>query len=132
MKTETLNLDYGQSFPPHEYDFYRESCPEAVHIVRGVVENLYYVRSDVTPALPRLLFHDCFVQVIISCFVLLISIWVSHFLYVKCLLIYFTLVLFWVLVASIYIPTVLTVISSIVLYEVLVLVIFADFDLHCL
>ncbi|XP_062073381.1 putative Peroxidase 48 [Humulus lupulus] len=47
---------------PLDYDFYRDSCPNAERIVRTVVEHLYQVRSDMAPALLRLIFHDCFVQ----------------------------------------------------------------------
>ncbi|XP_059645649.1 putative Peroxidase 48 [Cornus florida] len=44
-----------------EYDFYRESCPHAEKIIRSMVHILHKVRSDVAPALLRLVFHDCFV-----------------------------------------------------------------------
>nr|DAD26931.1 TPA_asm: hypothetical protein HUJ06_028399 [Nelumbo nucifera] len=45
-----------------EYDFYRNSCPQAEYIIRSTVHQLYKTRSDVAPALLRLVFHDCFVQ----------------------------------------------------------------------
>ncbi|PSR96123.1 Peroxidase [Actinidia chinensis var. chinensis] len=45
-----------------EYDFYRESCPDAEKIIRSRVRRLYNVRSNIAPALLRLLFHDCFIE----------------------------------------------------------------------
>jgi peroxidase len=53
-----------------EYDFYRNLCPQAEQIVRAVVQRLHEVRSDVAPALLRLVFHDCFIEVsflVLSC-----------------------------------------------------------------
>ncbi|KAI7985956.1 putative Peroxidase 48 [Camellia lanceoleosa] len=47
---------------PLEYDFYRKSCPQAEKIIRSKVRSLYEVRSDVAPALLRLVFHDCFIE----------------------------------------------------------------------
>lgn len=46
-----------------DYDFYRESCPQAEDIVRSVVTRIYFDHRDVSPALLRLFFHDCFIQV---------------------------------------------------------------------
>ncbi|KAL7222189.1 hypothetical protein ACSBR1_023990 [Camellia fascicularis] len=40
-----------------EYDFYRESCPQAQKIIRSSV-----ARSDVAPVSLRLVFHDCFIE----------------------------------------------------------------------
>lgn len=51
-----------------EYDFYRNSCPPAEQIVRTMIRRLYTVRPDVAPALLRLVFHDCFIQVIFFLF----------------------------------------------------------------
>ncbi|KAL9405667.1 hypothetical protein Peur_002639 [Populus x canadensis] len=45
-----------------EYDFYRDSCPQAERIIRRVVHELYEVNSSVAPALLRLVFHDCFIE----------------------------------------------------------------------
>ncbi|GAV64485.1 peroxidase domain-containing protein [Cephalotus follicularis] len=45
-----------------EYNFYRNSCPQAEQIVRSVVQQLYKVRPSVAPALLRLVFHDCFIE----------------------------------------------------------------------
>ncbi|XP_030525540.1 putative Peroxidase 48 [Rhodamnia argentea] len=45
-----------------EYDYYRESCPQAEKIVREAVRRIYGIRSDVAPSLLRLVFHDCFIE----------------------------------------------------------------------
>lgn len=45
------------------YDYYNESCPLAEKIVRATVHELFNLRQNVGPALLRLLFHDCFVEV---------------------------------------------------------------------
>ncbi|CAL0326404.1 unnamed protein product [Lupinus luteus] len=44
------------------YDFYRESCPQAQDIVRSAIARIYFDHRDVSPALLRLFFHDCFIQ----------------------------------------------------------------------
>lgn len=54
---------YGDSSGSLEYDFYRESCPEAEKIIRSRVQDLYYRHADVAPSLLRLVFHDCFIEV---------------------------------------------------------------------
>lgn len=54
---------YGDSSSSLEYDFYRESCPEAEKIIRSRVQDLYNRRSDIAPWLLRLVFHDCFIEV---------------------------------------------------------------------
>ncbi|GAB4860577.1 hypothetical protein Ancab_035737 [Ancistrocladus abbreviatus] len=46
-----------------EYDYYRESCPQAERIVRNAVRSQHKVRPDIAPALLRLVFHDCFIEV---------------------------------------------------------------------
>ncbi|KAI8020063.1 putative Peroxidase 48 [Camellia lanceoleosa] len=46
-----------------EYDFYRESCPRFQKIIRSSIHCLNMARSDVAPALLRLVFHDCFIEV---------------------------------------------------------------------
>ncbi|XP_058192466.1 putative Peroxidase 48 [Rhododendron vialii] len=53
---------YGDSSGSLEYDFYRESCPEAEKIIRSRVQDLYYRHPDVAPSLLRLVFHDCFIE----------------------------------------------------------------------
>lgn len=76
-----------------EYDFYRDSCPRAEDTVRAVVRYLYKVRSDVAPALLRLAFHDCFIEVIFlysSWFIIFVSFFIFYL--GSCLL----LVLMWV------------------------------------
>ncbi|KAK3426614.1 hypothetical protein EUGRSUZ_F03025 [Eucalyptus grandis] len=45
-----------------EYDYYRESCPQAEKIIRETVRQIYGVHSGVAPALLRLVFHDCFIK----------------------------------------------------------------------
>ncbi|KAF9615543.1 hypothetical protein IFM89_024391 [Coptis chinensis] len=45
-----------------EYDFYRDTCPQAEQIVRSIVRYLYKKHSKIAPALLRLVFHDCFIQ----------------------------------------------------------------------
>lgn len=43
--------------------FYDSNCPDAEDIVRSTVEQYYNRDATVAPALLRLHFHDCFVQV---------------------------------------------------------------------
>ncbi|KAA0051118.1 putative Peroxidase 48 [Cucumis melo var. makuwa] len=45
-----------------QYDFYRESCPNAENIVRSSVANIYSHHHDISASLLRLFFHDCFIQ----------------------------------------------------------------------
>ncbi|XP_022714970.1 putative Peroxidase 48 [Durio zibethinus] len=45
-----------------EYDFYRETCPEAEKIIRDKVHQLFKIKAAVAPALLRLAFHDCFIE----------------------------------------------------------------------
>ncbi|KAI3933432.1 hypothetical protein MKW92_013918 [Papaver armeniacum] len=44
-----------------EFDFYRNSCPDAERIIRSTLIQLFRNQSTVAPALVRLLFHDCFI-----------------------------------------------------------------------
>lgn len=60
-----------------KYNFYRNSCPQAEQIVRSVVQRLHEARPDVVPALLRLVFHDCFIEVSFSCAFLLFFIRVA-------------------------------------------------------
>lgn len=55
-----------------KYDYYRESCPLAEQIIRSTVQNLFNVRQDVAPALLRLFFHDCFIEVKFTSFTLVL------------------------------------------------------------
>ncbi|KAK6148851.1 hypothetical protein DH2020_016376 [Rehmannia glutinosa] len=60
-----LQEDENRRNNPHQwlrYDYYNESCPLAEQIIRSTVRELYELRSDVAPALLRLVFHDCFVE----------------------------------------------------------------------
>ncbi|KAK0598127.1 hypothetical protein LWI29_031912 [Acer saccharum] len=60
-----LSVDEEDGEEPYrnlEYDFYRDSCPEAESIVHEMIRYLYKIRSDVAPALLRLVFHDCFIE----------------------------------------------------------------------
>jgi len=59
-----------------EYDFYRNSCPHAEHIVRSTLHRLYRTNPPLVPALIRLAFHDCFIQVHFSFFLFIMI----HFL----------------------------------------------------
>lgn len=59
-----------------EYDFYRDSCPHAEHIVRSTLHLLYKTNPALVPALIRLVFHDCFIQVHFSLFLFIMM----HFL----------------------------------------------------
>lgn len=48
-----------------EYDFYRDSCPHAERIVRATIHHFYQITPSLIPALIRLAFHDCFIQVLL-------------------------------------------------------------------
>lgn len=56
------------------YDYYNESCPLAEQIIRSTVQELFKLRHNVAPALLRLVFHDCFVEVTFFLFYFLVSI----------------------------------------------------------
>ncbi|XP_021298606.1 putative Peroxidase 48 [Herrania umbratica] len=45
-----------------EYDFYRETCPEADKVIRAKVHQLFKIKASLAPALLRLAFHDCFIE----------------------------------------------------------------------
>ncbi|XP_059444852.1 putative Peroxidase 48 [Corylus avellana] len=45
-----------------EYDFYRQTCPQAEAIVRSSMARIYSEHQDVSPALLRLFFLDCFIE----------------------------------------------------------------------
>lgn len=63
---ETQFSGYGSL----RYDYYNETCPEAEQIVKSTVQQLYSLRPSVAPEFLRLVFHDCFIQVI-SCLILM-------------------------------------------------------------
>ena len=46
------------------YDFYHETCPQAEPIVRTHMARLYSDHNNVSAALLRLFFHDCFIEVL--------------------------------------------------------------------
>ncbi|KAG6780470.1 hypothetical protein POTOM_013330 [Populus tomentosa] len=54
--------EVGHSNRSLEYDFYRDSCPQAERIILRVVQELNKVNTRVAPALLRLMFHDCFIE----------------------------------------------------------------------
>ncbi|XP_050221353.1 putative Peroxidase 48 [Mercurialis annua] len=45
-----------------EYDFYRQICPQAESIVKSRMASIYSYRNDISAALLRLFFHDCFIK----------------------------------------------------------------------
>ncbi|CAH1444223.1 unnamed protein product [Lactuca virosa] len=45
-----------------QYDYYRQSCPEANQIIKSTLRRIYDRNSSAAPAILRLVFHDCFVQ----------------------------------------------------------------------
>ncbi|TXG71271.1 hypothetical protein EZV62_006206 [Acer yangbiense] len=45
-----------------EYDYYRETCPEAEKIVNSRMAGIYEEDQDVSAGLLRLFFHDCFIR----------------------------------------------------------------------
>ncbi|EEF48779.1 Peroxidase 57 precursor, putative [Ricinus communis] len=45
-----------------EYDFYRQTCPQAESIVRSRMASIYSQHNDVSAGLLRLFFHDCFIK----------------------------------------------------------------------
>ncbi|XP_031249451.1 putative Peroxidase 48 [Pistacia vera] len=60
-----LQTQQGASLGPNpglEYDHYRDSCPDAEKIVRSMMSKLYCEQKDVSAALLRLFFHDCFIR----------------------------------------------------------------------
>lgn len=46
-----------------QYDFYRDTCPDAEEIVRRSMARIHTQHPEVSAALLRLMFHDCFIQV---------------------------------------------------------------------
>jgi len=46
-----------------QYNFYKDSCPQAENIVLSAVADIYFDHRDLAPSLLRLFFHDCFIQV---------------------------------------------------------------------
>ena len=61
-----VDKKYAEAFDeiqPLQYDFYRDTCPGAEQIVRSSVRQIHQLRPDISPALLRLVFHDCFIEV---------------------------------------------------------------------
>ncbi|XP_065858874.1 putative Peroxidase 48 [Euphorbia lathyris] len=50
------------AFRDLEYDYYRQTCPEAESIVRETVAIVFAQQKDVYAAFLRLFFHDCFTE----------------------------------------------------------------------
>ncbi|KAM5586751.1 putative Peroxidase 48 [Rosa sericea] len=57
--TETTT---GEGWRNLEYDFYRNSCPQAETIVRSKMAWIYGQHRNVSAQLLRLFFHDCFIE----------------------------------------------------------------------
>jgi len=67
MLANTFPFDFNQRIKDGsnlQYNFYRDSCPQAEDIVRSAVTDIYFDHRDLAPSLLRLFFHDCFIQVI--------------------------------------------------------------------
>ncbi|KAK9937466.1 hypothetical protein M0R45_014253 [Rubus argutus] len=45
-----------------EYDFYRDTCPQAEAVVRSRMARIYSQHKNVSAHLLRLFFHDCFIE----------------------------------------------------------------------
>ncbi|XP_021900913.1 putative Peroxidase 48 [Carica papaya] len=45
-----------------QYDYYRDTCPQAEAIVRSKIARVYAEHRDIYAGFLRLLFHDCFIQ----------------------------------------------------------------------
>ncbi|GAV91658.1 LOW QUALITY PROTEIN: peroxidase domain-containing protein, partial [Cephalotus follicularis] len=56
---EQENINEASSL---EYDFYRDTCPDAETIVRSTMARIYSDHRDVPAAILRLFFHDCFIK----------------------------------------------------------------------
>jgi peroxidase len=66
LAANTFPFDFNQRIRDGsnlQYNFYRDSCPQAEDIVRSAVTDIYFDHRDLAPSLLRLFFHDCFIQV---------------------------------------------------------------------
>lgn len=72
--SSTFSVKLANSFPFNqrirdgsnlEYDFYMDTCPQAEGVVRSALTRIYFDHRDVAPALLRLFFHDCFIEVLL-------------------------------------------------------------------
>lgn len=66
LSMEDGGEDGGFQLRSLEYDFYRDSCPQAEKVIREMVQEMYDADPSVSAALLRLAFHDCFIEVTIS------------------------------------------------------------------
>ena len=67
LAANTFPFDFNQRIRDgsnRQYNFYRDSCPQAEDIVRSAVTDIYFDHRDLAPSLLRLFFHDCFIQYI--------------------------------------------------------------------
>ncbi|RHN75038.1 putative peroxidase [Medicago truncatula] len=65
LAANTFPFDFNQRIRDGsnlQYNFYRDSCPQAEDIVRSAVTDIYFDHRDLAPSLLRLFFHDCFIQ----------------------------------------------------------------------
>lgn len=62
-KVDNKYADAFDEIQPLQYDFYRNTCPDAEQIIRSSLRQIHQLRPDITPALLRLVFHDCFIEV---------------------------------------------------------------------
>ncbi|KAK4797089.1 hypothetical protein SAY86_029415 [Trapa natans] len=52
----------GRNSDHLQYDFYRNTCPDAEEIVRKSMTRIHSQHPEVSAAFLRLLFHDCFIE----------------------------------------------------------------------
>ncbi|TQD88598.1 hypothetical protein C1H46_025855 [Malus baccata] len=57
-----MEMTDGEAPGTLEYDFYRDTCPEAETIVRATMAHIYSQQKNVSAQLLRLFFHDCFIK----------------------------------------------------------------------
>lgn len=57
-------IQESQFSGPLRYDYYNESCPQAEQIIKSTVQELYDLKPNMAPQILRLVFHDCFIEVI--------------------------------------------------------------------
>jgi len=69
LAANTFPFDFNQRIRDGsnlQYNFYRDSCPQAEDIVRSAVTDIYFDHRDLAPSLLHLFFHDCFIKVSFS------------------------------------------------------------------
>nr|XP_028965098.1 putative Peroxidase 48 [Malus domestica] len=57
-----MEMTDGEAQKNLDYDFYRDTCPEAETIVRDTMAQIYSQQKNVSAQLLRLFFHDCFIK----------------------------------------------------------------------